>query len=66
MCREDEEDAIREVAEFTPSVRPATPALPAHDGREALAGFGPDQLLDVVVVDISLPDADGRDVVQAS
>ncbi|HWI42222.1 MAG TPA: response regulator transcription factor [Nocardioides sp.] len=37
----------------------------AHDGREALARFGPDGAVDVVVMDIGLPDADGRDVVQA-
>lgn len=37
----------------------------AHDGREALARFSPDQALDVLVMDIGLPDSDGRDVVQA-
>ena len=37
----------------------------AHDGREALVLLGADQPLDVVVMDIGLPDADGRDVVQA-
>lgn len=37
----------------------------AHDGREALALFGPDAALDVVVMDIGLPDSDGRDVVAA-
>lgn len=40
-------------------------AITAHDGREALALFGPDEPLDVIVMDIGLPDADGRDVVQA-
>lgn len=39
--------------------------LVARDGREALARFSPDQALDVVVMDIGLPDSDGRDVVQA-
>lgn len=37
----------------------------AHDGREAVTGLGPDQPLDAIVMDIGLPDADGRDVVQA-
>jgi two-component system, OmpR family, response regulator len=37
----------------------------AHDGREALSRLGADQPLDVVVMDIGLPDADGRDVVLA-
>ncbi|MBF4162772.1 response regulator transcription factor [Nocardioides acrostichi] len=37
----------------------------AHDGREALVALGPDQGIDVVVMDIGLPDADGRDVVAA-
>ena len=41
--------------------------LIAHDGREALARFTPGQgqALDVLVMDIGLPDSDGRDVVQA-
>jgi two-component system OmpR family response regulator len=37
----------------------------AHDGREALTLLGADQPLDVLIMDIGLPDADGRDVVQA-
>jgi len=37
----------------------------AHDGREALRLFTDDDSLDVVVLDIGLPDADGRDVCQA-
>ncbi len=37
----------------------------AHDGREALTLFGADQPFDVLIMDIGLPDADGRDVVQA-
>lgn len=36
--------------------------LVAHDGGEALRLFGDDQTLDVLVLDIGLPDADGRDV----
>lgn len=37
----------------------------AHDGREALRLFAADDDLDVIVLDIGLPDADGRDVCQA-
>jgi two-component system OmpR family response regulator len=37
----------------------------AHDGGEALRLFGTDNPLDAIVMDIGLPDADGRDVVQA-
>ena len=37
----------------------------AHDGGEALRRFGSEAALDVLVLDIGLPDADGRDVCQA-
>jgi len=37
----------------------------AHDGGEALRLFSEDDTLDVVVLDIGLPDSDGRDVCQA-
>lgn len=37
----------------------------AYDGGEALRLFGPDRDISVIVMDIGLPDADGRDVVQA-
>ncbi len=37
----------------------------AHDGREALQLLGTDDSIDVIVLDIGLPDADGRDVCQA-
>ncbi|WP_028645398.1 response regulator transcription factor [Nocardioides sp. URHA0020] len=37
----------------------------AHDGGEALRLFGADSAIDVLVVDIGLPDSDGRDVCQA-
>ncbi len=40
-------------------------ALLAHDGSEALRLFGADQAIDVLVIDIGLPDSDGRDVTQA-
>ena len=37
----------------------------AHNGSEALRLFADDDSLDVIVLDIGLPDADGRDVCQA-
>lgn len=40
-------------------------AVMAFDGGEALRRFGADSGIDVAVVDIGLPDSDGRDVVQA-
>ena len=39
--------------------------LSAHDGGEALRLFVPDSRVDVLVMDIGLPDSDGRDVTQA-
>ena len=39
--------------------------IAAHDGREALRLFGEDDALDVIILDIGLPDADGRDVCMA-
>jgi len=39
--------------------------LMAHDGSEALRSFGTDSGVRVLVVDIGLPDSDGRDVCQA-
>lgn len=37
----------------------------AHDGGEALRSFGPTSAVEVVIMDVGLPDSDGRDVVQA-
>ncbi len=37
----------------------------AHDGGEALRRFGTESGVDVMVLDIGLPDSDGRDVCQA-
>ena len=37
----------------------------AHNGTEALRRFGADAVLDAIILDIGLPDADGRDVCQA-
>lgn len=39
--------------------------VPAYDGGEALRRFRDDHTLDVLVLDIGLPDADGRDVCRA-
>jgi DNA-binding response OmpR family regulator len=37
----------------------------AHNGGEAVRLFGEDRTLDALILDIGLPDADGRDVCQA-
>jgi two-component system OmpR family response regulator len=37
----------------------------AHNGREAVSIFGATGTVEVLVIDIGLPDADGRDVCQA-
>ncbi len=37
-------------------------AIAAHDGGEALSLFSTNDAIDVIVLDIGLPDADGRDV----
>src|SRR3954469_4459655 len=39
--------------------------IAAHDGREAVRLFAEDDELDVLILDIGLPDADGRDVCMA-
>ncbi|GEP39655.1 DNA-binding response regulator [Nocardioides psychrotolerans] len=39
--------------------------LTAYDGGEALRRFGADSAVDVLIMDIGLPDSDGRDVTQA-
>lgn len=62
VCEDD--PAIRKV--LTRGLRQAGHVVvAAHDGREAVAQLGPDRPLDVIVMDVGLPDADGRDVVQA-
>ncbi|KRA38208.1 MULTISPECIES: response regulator transcription factor [unclassified Nocardioides] len=40
-------------------------AVLTHNGAEAVRAFGLDAAVDVLVLDIGLPDADGRDVCQA-
>lgn len=37
----------------------------ARNGRECVQNFGPDAAIEVLIIDIGLPDADGRDVCQA-
>ncbi len=60
----EDQEAIRKV--LVRALREAGhEVVVAHDGREALAVLGPGVPLDVLVMDIGLPDADGRDVVQA-
>jgi DNA-binding response OmpR family regulator len=62
LCEDDA--AIRRVV--TDAMRIAGHELvAAHDGGEALRLFVDDDGLDVVILDIGLPDADGRDVCQA-
>ncbi|PUA81912.1 response regulator transcription factor [Nocardioides currus] len=62
VCEDD--PAIRRV--ITQSLRYAGhESVVAHTGAEALRLFGADAALDVVIMDIGLPDADGRDVCQA-
>lgn len=39
--------------------------LAAHDGGEALRQFGAAAPVDLIIMDIGLPDSDGRDVTQA-
>lgn len=39
--------------------------ITAHDGGEAVRLFAPETFFDVLILDIGLPDADGRDVCQA-
>src|SRR4051812_38945088 len=62
LCEDDV--AIRRVV--TDAMRFAGhTVVTAHTGAEALRQFGEDDQLDVIILDIGLPDADGRDVCQA-
>ena len=62
LCEDD--PAIRRVV--TKSMQLAGhDVLVAHNGGEALRLFGDDDALDALILDIGLPDADGRDVCQA-
>lgn len=62
LCEDD--PAIRRVV--TDAMRIAGhDVLHAHNGGEALRLFAADDTLEVIILDIGLPDADGRDVCQA-
>lgn len=62
LCEDD--PAIRRVVRE--SMRLAGhEVVSAHDGGEAIRLFADDDALDVLVLDIGLPDSDGRDVCQA-
>jgi DNA-binding response OmpR family regulator len=62
ICEDDA--AIRRV--LTDGLRLAGhEVVAAHNGAEAMRLFDPSATLDVLILDIGLPDADGRDVCQA-
>jgi two-component system, OmpR family, response regulator len=62
LCEDD--PAIRRIVLAALELAGHT-AVVAHDGREALRLFADDDAIEVIVLDIGLPDADGRDVCQA-
>ena len=62
LCEDD--PAIRRVVNDAMRIAGHEVVL-AHNGGEALRLFGEDDALDVIILDIGLPDADGRDVCQA-
>jgi two-component system response regulator MprA len=62
LCEDD--PAIRRIVVSALELTGHT-AVSAHNGAEALQRFGADAPLDVIILDIGLPDADGRDVCQA-
>jgi DNA-binding response OmpR family regulator len=62
LCEDD--PAIRRVVSEALRLTGHT-VTTAYDGGEALRTFAEDESLDVVVLDIGLPDSDGRDVCQA-
>ena len=62
LCEDHE--AIRKV--LVRGIRQAGhEVVSAHNGAEAIRLFGADATIDVIVMDIGLPDSDGRDVAQA-
>jgi len=62
VCEDD--PAIRRVVSQALELTGHT-VVTAHTGAEALTRFGSGTVLDAIVLDIGLPDADGRDVCQA-
>jgi DNA-binding response OmpR family regulator len=59
LCEDD--PAIRRIVISALELTGHT-AVSAHTGAEALQRFGADAPLDAIILDIGLPDADGRDV----
>ena len=62
LCEDD--PAIRRVVSDALALTGHS-VLAAHNGGEALRMFAADDSLEVIVLDIGLPDSDGRDVCQA-
>jgi two-component system, OmpR family, response regulator len=62
LCEDD--PAIRRIVNDAMRIA-GHEVLAAHDGGEAIRLFAEDDAIDVLVLDIGLPDADGRDVCQA-
>ncbi len=62
LCEDD--PAIRRIVSEALRLTGHT-VVAAHTGGEAIRLFSADHTLDVLVLDIGLPDADGRDVCQA-
>ena len=62
LCEDD--PAIRRVVSEALKLTGHT-VTATHDGGEALRRFADDDSLEVIVLDIGLPDSDGRDVCQA-
>ncbi len=62
VCEDD--PSIRRVLVRALQIAGHEPVV-AHDGGEALRLFGADSALHAIIMDVGLPDADGRDVCQA-
>ena len=62
LCEDD--PAIRRVVRKSMQLA-GHETVVAHNGGEAVRLFGADDTLDALILDIGLPDADGRDVCQA-
>ena len=62
LCEDD--PAIRRIVQRSLQLAGHETVI-AHNGGEAVRLFGEDDTLDALILDIGLPDADGRDVCQA-
>jgi two-component system response regulator MprA len=62
LCEDD--PSIRRIITESMKLR-GHEVLSAHNGGEALRQFGAGSRIDVIILDIGLPDSDGRDVCQA-